>query len=356
MMTRDMAAASSLPLVAGGEVVRSAPKASGKVARVAHRQRIALLSNPKSTGNLAQLPRIRAFCAEHPDIFHYEVEKADQIGSALKTIARIRPKVLVINGGDGTVQAALTEIHNGAHFGDSPPPVAVLPSGKTNLIALDLGAQGDPIAALERLLAIAQSDLEDHLVAKELIALSSGTQQKPVIGMFLGGAGLADVMLYCRHKIYPLGLPNGISHFITAVAVLLRTLLNLRASFLPPQPAPLSVSSQTERLSGRFSLLAVTTLERLLLSGELAGNRRGALKLLAIDERPLSMLRAVVASLMGRLGRSKLSGVHYRETDEVQIEGDQSDVILDGETFRAEIGSPIVLRPAQPLSFVRLAA
>ena len=67
------------------------------------RTRIALLSNPKSTGNLAQLPRIRAFCADHPDIFHYEVEKADQVGDALKTIAQVRPKMLVINGGDGTV-------------------------------------------------------------------------------------------------------------------------------------------------------------------------------------------------------------------------------------------------------------
>jgi hypothetical protein len=31
-------------------------------------------------------------------------------------------------------------------------------------------------------------------------------------------------------------------------------------------------------------------------------------------------------------------------------------VILDGETFRAEIGRPILLSPAAPLSFVRLAA
>ena len=68
----------------------------------------------------------------------------------------MRPKVLVINGGDGTVQAALTEIYNGGHFGDAPPPVAVLPSGKTNLIALDLGARGDPIEALERLIELAQ--------------------------------------------------------------------------------------------------------------------------------------------------------------------------------------------------------
>ena len=103
-----------------------------------------MLSNPKSTGNIAQLPRIREYCADHPDVFHYEVEHASQIGEAMKVIARVRPKVLAINGGDGTVQAALTEIYNGGHFEGEPPPVAVLPSGKTNLIALDLGARGRP--------------------------------------------------------------------------------------------------------------------------------------------------------------------------------------------------------------------
>ena len=78
-----------------------------------------MLSNPKSTGNVAQLPRIREYCADHPDLFHYEVEHASQIGEAMKSIARVRPKVLAINGGDGTVQAALTELYNGGHFGDA---------------------------------------------------------------------------------------------------------------------------------------------------------------------------------------------------------------------------------------------
>src|SRR3954451_1551854 len=169
------------------------------------RTRIALLSNPKSTGNLAQLPQIREYCDAHPDIFHYEVEQASQIGEAMRIIARIQPKVLVVNGGDGTVQATLTELYNGGHFGDRPPPVAVLPSGKTNLIALDLGARGDPIETLERLIELARTDdLAPYTVDRELIALRSGEDQgRPVIGMFMGGAGLADTMLYCREKIYP---------------------------------------------------------------------------------------------------------------------------------------------------------
>jgi hypothetical protein len=322
------------------------------------RPRIALLSNPKSTGNLAQLPRIRAFCAEHTDIFHYEVERADQIGEAMRTIARISPAVLAINGGDGTVQAALTELNNGGHFAGGTPPVAVLPSGKTNLIALDLGAQGDPVDALEKLLDIARADLSPHLVARELISLSGGESGiTPVIGMFLGGAGLADVMLYCRERIYPLGLPNSVSHFITAVAVVLRQVFGLRASFLPPEPAPLSVSVRREgAITGRFAFLFVTTLEKLLLSGEVSSHGNGPLKFVAVEQKPVSMLRAFFASLMGRLGRTKLVGVHVEEADEIAIEGDASQVILDGETFRAGVGKPILLRPAQPLSFVRIAA
>src|SRR5438105_4166415 len=153
------------------------------------RPRIALLSNPKSTRNVAQLSRIREYCSDHPDVFHYEVEHAHQIGEAMKIIARVRPKVLAINGGDGTVQAALTEIYNGGYFEGEPPPVAVLPSGKTNLIALDLGARGDPIAALKQLIELVQGDLTPHIVARELIALRKDSD-RPVIGMFLGGAGL----------------------------------------------------------------------------------------------------------------------------------------------------------------------
>lgn len=322
------------------------------------RPRIALLSNPKSTGNLAQLSRIRAFCDQHPDVFHYEVEHVDQIGDALRSIACVRPRMLVINGGDGTVQAALTEMHNGSHFPGGPPPMAVIPSGKTNLIALDLGVHGDPILALERLLELAQGDLQDHLVARELIALRSDGSELPVIGMFLGGAGLADTMLYCRNKIYPLGLPNGISHTLTAFALLFRLVSGARGSFLPPRATPLLVSTgKAGSLTGRFTFLAVTTLEKLLLSSRVESSGSGGrLKLLAIEERPRSLVGALFASLRGRLGRNPVSGVHLEETDEISIEGENSNVILDGEMFRAEVGKPIRLNPAQPLSFVRLAA
>jgi diacylglycerol kinase family enzyme len=320
---------------------------------------VALLSNPRSTGNLSMLPRMRSFCASHSDIFHYEVESVEQIGEALRTIARVNPKVLVVNGGDGTVQAALTELYLGNHFDGAPPPVAVLPNGKTNLIALDLGAVGDPIAALEKVMDIARNGIDDHVVVRELIALSDGADgTRPVLGMFLGGAGLADTILYCRNKIYPLGLPNGISHFLTAIAVLVTLILGIRTAFLPPAARPMKVSMMRQgQLQGRFSLLIVTTLHKLLL-GSSTGNSAssGSLQMMVVEQRPLPLLRALFAGIFGRIGRGQMDGVHIERGDEIKIEGERSSVILDGEIFQAEAGKPIILKTTAPVPFLRLAA
>jgi len=323
--------------------------------------RVALLSNPRSTGNRSLLPRVRSFCAEHKDIFHYEVEDVDQIGAALKTIARVKPKVLVINGGDGTVQAALTELFHGGYFGANPPPVAVLPNGKTNLIALDLGADGDPLEALKRVLEIAKLDMDPHIVSRDLIALTDGRADgRAVLGMFLGGAGLADTMLFCRHKIYPLGLPNGFSHVLTAFAVLLSILFGIRGAFFPPRPSFVKVSVVKHgEMQGKFAFLMVTTLERLLLGSNapLGGVRSaGALQLMIVERRPWTLIRALLAAATGRLGRTPMAGVHLERGDEIRIEGEHSNVILDGELFEANRDHPIVLRRSPPVPFLRLAA
>jgi len=94
-------------------------------------QRVALLSNPQSAGSIAELPRIRAYCAEHPHVFHYEVEEAGQVGAAMRSIARIRPALLAINGSKATVDTALAEL---ARLSPVLPPVAVVTGGKVEAL------------------------------------------------------------------------------------------------------------------------------------------------------------------------------------------------------------------------------
>jgi Diacylglycerol kinase catalytic domain len=318
---------------------------------------VALLSNPNSTGNRALLPEIRSYCASQPDIFHYEAEGTDQIGVALAAIARVKPDVLVVNGGDGTVQAALTELYHGCHFGPNPPPVAVLPNGKTNLIALDLGATGNPLASLRRIVEIANGDLAGHVVDRELIALSEGELcNRPVLGMFLGGAGLADTILYCRNRIYPIGLPNGISHLVAGIAVLFSLVFNVRGKYLPPAPNAVRVSLIREgEEPRRFSFIIITTLEKMLLSSKLDHKEHMGMKLLAVEQSARALVRALWASVRGKLGSTAVLGVHIANGDLIRIESDQTSVILDGETFNAVTDRPIVLRSTPPQPFLRLA-
>ena len=320
---------------------------------------VALLSNPNSTGNRSLLPAVRSYCAKNPDIFHYEVEEMGQIAKALEMIARVKPKVLVINGSDGTVQSALTELYHGGHFEGTPPPVAVLPNGKTNLIALDLGAEGSALEALERILEVAKGDLSEHIVVRELIALSDGSEgARPVLGMFLGGAGLAETILYCRHKIYPLGLPNGLSHFLAALAVMFSAIFGLKAGFLPERSKPVSISFiRKGELQGIFSVLIVTTLEKLLLGGRTTEmTQRGQMKFMAVDQRPWAMIRVIFESIIGRLGRHAVEGIHIQQGDTIRIDSVKSSVVLDGEVFEANSRAPIVLRSTAPVPFLRLAA
>ncbi len=318
---------------------------------------VALLSNPTSTGNREALPLIRAYCAGRADIFHYEVEKSDLIPEALATIALAEPRVLVINGGDGTVQATLTELHLGNAFNGSPPPVAVLPNGKTNLIAIDLGTVGDPLEVLERIVAIAKTNMAENLVQRELIALTEGEQgNRPVLGMFLGGAGLADTILYCRHQIYPLGLPNTVSHILAGIAVFFALFSGLTWRFLPPKPAPVSVSWASEgQIKGKFAFLIVTTLEKLVFGANTGDGSRG-MKFMAVERSNWTLLKSFFVGVRGRLGIQPVEGLHLKNGDEIRIESDRSSVILDGEEFHATTGKPIVLRTTAPMNFLRLAA
>lgn len=321
---------------------------------------VALLSNPNSTGNRAILPEVRSYCVKNSDVFHYEVDHVDEIAKALETIARVKPKVLVINGGDGTVQAALTELYQGGHFGDNPPPVAVLPNGKTNLIALDLGSEGNPLKALERIVELAKHDLHEHLVNRELIALSDGGKDsKVVLGMFLGGAGLSEFILYCRNKIYPLGLPNAAAHVLTVFAALASVLFGIRAKFLPNRSLPIKISLIRDgQFQGNFAVLIVTTLEKLLLMKRSMRNQNaiGRMQFLAIDQRASSILRFLLSVIFGRLGKNVQKGIHLERGDMIRIEGEGSNVVMDGELFYALPGHPIVLKSTKPVSFLRLAA
>ena len=131
--------------------------------------RVALLSNPASTRNLKNINRMRRTVAAGKNILHVELDGIASMAEALRQIARYDPTVLVISGGDGTVQATLTSLSNENPFKELPP-IAVLPSGKTNLIATDLGMSGRPQTLFNDIVALARSEKFRRTFVKRLLA------------------------------------------------------------------------------------------------------------------------------------------------------------------------------------------
>lgn len=316
---------------------------------------IGLISNPRSTRNRHQLPDIRAFVARHANIFHVELKDISDLPEALRLMALARPRVLVVNGGDGTVQATLTALVHARPFGDDPPPVAVLPNGKTNLIANDLGISGAPLKALARILELAPGELQRHTVERCLIALDDGKRAWPVLGMFMGGAGLMEGILYCRSKIYPLGLPEPLSHALAFFILVGSILLGRRLGF---GDGRLKISvRRAGALEGNFFLVMVTTLEKLVLGVRQATSGiGGTLKIMCLENRRMPILRTALAIIFGRLEKAGVQGLHLRRGDEIRLEGSNPSVILDGELFEAAPGKPLILRPTAPQRFLSLAA
>ncbi|MEM9574148.1 MAG: diacylglycerol kinase, partial [Pseudomonadota bacterium] len=166
-------------------------------------------------------------------------------------------------------------------------------------------------------------------------------------------------ILYCRHKIYPLGLPNVAAHVITVFAALASVLFGLRAKFLPNRPSPVKISLIREgQYQGNFAVLIVTTLEKLLLMKRFARSKsgRGRMQFMAIDQQTGAILRFLFAAIFGRLGNKRHKGIHFEQGDMIRIEGKNSNVVMDGELFQAQDGKPIVLKSTKPVSFLKLAA
>jgi hypothetical protein len=133
-----------------------------------------------------------------------------------------------------------------------------------------------------------------------------------------------------------------------------------RSRLLPAKWKPIKVTLAKSggEMQGKFAFLMVTTLQRLLFSGQMpaTANGAGAMQLLVIERSLPALLRAFVASLRGTLGGMRLAGVHLERGDEIRIEGGRSSVLLDGELFEADVDRPIVLRPTAPVPFLKLAA
>src|SRR3546814_14860720 len=93
---------------------------------------------------------------------------------------------------------------------------------------------------------------------------------------------------------------------------------------------------------GKFSLLIVTTLEKLLLSIRTSdrSGTAGNMKLLATESSVGALFRMLGATWRGTPGQRELAGVHFQQGDELRLEGERPKFTLAGQIFKTLGGKP----------------
>ncbi len=313
---------------------------------------VGLLTNKAATRVARSLSALRAAISASRRLVHVEVTGPGEVRDALRLFAAAGVDVLLVNGGDGTVQMVAEALGSGLWPGE-PPPIAVLAGGHTNLIAKDLGTAGDPVAVFRRLMRAIQTPGGDRLatVRRTPIRLAGGGLTRPRTGFFIGLAAVPRATMWVRRRVQrglvPLWLRDAASlAFLAASAA-----LGWRHSPLAPVPLAFTLEDG-RRIAGRFSVVLATPLPRLLLGARLFARHNGeTIQFVAFTRTGPRLVRALLAALRGRLHLTDMPELTLERLHRLKVE-DAEEIVVDGELFPLDPAQPLTLETASALTFL----
>jgi hypothetical protein len=306
--------------------------------------RIGVLSNLRAGKQDSKVEKMLAFLERHRDVVHRETSDDTSVPGALAELAERGVEVLVLNGGDGTVQLALTHLlHDPAS--SWRPWLAPVRGGRTNMTALDLGAHRDPVRGLAGLIAADRAGRLAERVCQRAVLrveLAEGVHY----GMFLGAGVLHRAVELTLHT-FPDGKAQGVfgAGLVTGVLIARAAAGGMRGVLSPDK---MRVSLDGESLEPRELLLVMaSTLDRLFLRMRPFWGREAApVRVTLIASRARGLARSPLGILRGRPARHVRpeNGYWGRNVHELAIQLD-AGLVLDGELY-----------PAQPDRLVRVGA
>ena len=315
---------------------------------------IAVLSNPSSGSNRTRARRrmlrdLRALTRQ-ASIDHVTPPSASDLPAALERLATSAPRLLAIDGGDGTVVAVVTALRCHKPF-QREPMLAVLPGGSTNMIARDLGSTGRPAGTLRRLLDRWEPTGGTVDTATRQPLLVQRTGKPPCYGFFLGGGAIPRITTAARQDLYGRGISGPLAWSLTLGWSLWRLSQGRSRDDPRFRPVGIGIACDDDAVETRARLVvAVTTLDRLLLG--LRPLPPGAGPGVAVVNAPATRLWRRIPGLLRRRWPAGLSGqLGQRRCRSVELTGPEGWV-LDGETVEVPDDGRLTVQADAPLSFV----
>lgn len=303
-----------------------------------------------STGNRRRGAWIEPLLEPETGVVHFQMEQIEDIPAILGRCAAMGAETIVVNGGDGTADLVFAGLLNHNPY-SSLPALALLPAGKTNMTAAGWSLTGDPEDALRALLDRRRAgSLSEYIVERPVLGVHRGGAQPPLYGAFFGAAEVVDGIQFCRRHIYPLNMPNALSHTAAISILLWRSLFARRAN------SRIKVAGANDLAeNGQFFVVAVTALDQLLLGlrpvPDTTASANGPLTYLSLRAGASTALRAATSLITRRVEPGPGRTVRTAERITLNFSGAYT---LDGELYEARADETLTLDGSKRLKFIQL--
>jgi len=311
---------------------------------------IGMLTNPRSGGNRKGIGEVRRFLAQNPRIHYAEAVTPGDVQGALADFSGRNVDLLVVNGGDGTVQSVLTALYGRSIF-PRPPLLALLRAGTASMLARDVGVAGKPSVALAKIRAWSMDTGRSRSLIHErpVLRVSQEAGAGPICGMFFGAGAIPLAIDICHGSMNP----NGVRGELMPGLILTRHLLAALTGNLPATDMGISLGESPGRRNS-YLFAMVSTLERLFLGLHPFWGREAApLHFTALKTKPPYLLRNLPFLLYGRRTATATPENGFFSHNVGQITLDfRGRFTLDGELFEAM--APLTIDAAGPARFLRI--
>ncbi len=317
--------------------------------------KIGVLTNTRAGGGRSDAADVLAMLGTRPEVPSEAPTDVEGVPAALQRLADQGVEVLVVNGGDGTLQRALTEILRNDFF-ERIPFVAPLRTGRTNMAALDLGAARDAVAAMQQLLADAESGaIDTRIVDRAVLRVAFEPDGLVEYGVFCG-LGLIHRAIGATHRAFPQGRSQGVlGSGVMTGTLLLRMISGLGGEIIAPDEYEIAIDGEPfEHRTLRLCILS--TLDRLFLKlRPFWGEEDGPVRITTLGRRVLSNPVRVVRALRGvrPVAPRRDNEFYSRNAGRVDIRLD-CGLTIDGELFEPIPGREISVTADERVRFVRV--
>lgn len=225
--------------------------------------KIGVLTNLRAGKNNKRVQRVLAFLARQPRLLHEETLDFDRVPEVMREFAAAGVRVLVMNGGDGTLQHALTHLF-GPNAPGWQPMIAPIRGGRTNMVASDLGASRDPVKSLERLIAAADAERIPELLApRPVLRVELVNEANVQCGMFFG-AGMLHRAVGLAHAALPEERVGAWGAGLVTGMLIARAAIGKLSGVLTPDKVRLALDGE-EGGTSEVTLAMASSIDRLFL-------------------------------------------------------------------------------------------